>query len=268
MSFMHKDLLDSRMKNNTKLFMLLNEIQCQPVNTQTSIRRQSFKILKIIADNNIKNLLVALHKILDEYEHFYVTHINVLDIMRYLVKFDDRKLTDNLEAIVHLILKSLDPHKPQLRLRCQDYATKTLRSILNRYPFTTFNQKTQHFALANNYNKIIIYDLKMALEWKVLKGHTSRISAICIHEDGKYLASFSYKESRILIFRIDYQGFFKSLLARSDKIHKQINTKYYLEKYLNTFAESSQLNWDISFLDLHHIIVKEETNKIKIMVNI
>lgn len=268
MTFMNSELLDPRLRNNSKLFTLLKEIQYQPTDIQSSIRRQCFKILKIIADKNINVLLSVFHKIIDEYEHFYITNINILDIVRYLVKFDDRKLANNLEAIVLLVLKSLDPHKPELRLKCQDFATKTLRSILNRYPYTTFNQKTQHFAVANNFNKIIIYDLKMALEWKILQGHTKTISAICIHEEGKLLASFSYEEERLLIFKIDYPGFFASILARSDRIEKEVSMKYYLQKYVSTLSESEMLKWDLKFLDYHHVILKEDTNKIKIMINL
>ena len=268
LTFMNNELLDQRLRNNSKLFLLLTEIQHQPFDIQNSIRRQCFKILKIVADKNINALLAVFHRIIDEYEHFYLTNINILDIVRYLVKFDDRRLAGSLEPVVLLILKSLDPHKPELRLRCQDFATRTLRSILNRYPYTAFNQKTQHFALANHFNKILIYDLKMALEWKVLQGHKKPIAALCIHDEGKLLASFSFEEERLLIFKIDYPGFFASILARADRIEKEVSMKYYLQKYLNALTETEVQRWDLNFLDQHHIILKEDVNKIKIMINL
>jgi len=34
----------------------------------------------------------------------------------------------------------------------------------------------------------------MALQWKVLEGHKKFIDSIKFHENGKWLASFSFKE--------------------------------------------------------------------------
>lgn len=43
----------------------------------------------------------------------------------------------------------------------------------------------------------------MALEWKVLKGHKEFIEGLAIHEDGKILASFSFEEKKIIVWKID-----------------------------------------------------------------
>lgn len=84
-------------------------------------------------------LLTAFHQLQDDYEHFYFTHINIIDLIKFLIKFDDDKLKYRLDHLISLILKALDPHKPDLRPKCQEFATKTLKSILKRYQFTDFN---------------------------------------------------------------------------------------------------------------------------------
>lgn len=152
------------------MYNLLEEISFQPFEIRLNIRKKANKLIKNLTDEDLCLVLGVFHQLLEEYEHFYFTHINVIDLIKFLIRFNDEAMKTKLDLLVQLILKSLDPHKPELRPKCQDYATKTLKLILKKYSFSDFNQRTQHFAVTNKKNNIVIYDLKMALEWKVLKG--------------------------------------------------------------------------------------------------
>ena len=266
-SVMHKGMYENKLKYNSKMYNLLQEISYQPLAIRMSLRKHSTKIIKILSDENLTLVLSVFHKLLEDYEHFFFTHINILDLIRYLVRFDDQKLKKRLDLIIQLILKSLDPHKPELRSKCQEYATSTLKSILKRYTFTSFNQHTQHFAVSNHKYYILIYDLKMALEWKVLKGHKQFIDAITIHEDGKYLASFSFLEKRLIIWEIDHQGFFASILHRSNQIVYDVNLDSQIRQKIDLLANVDKLRWDIRFLDHKHFILRERNSKMKITIN-
>lgn len=118
---------------------LLQEIQFQPFEIRLNIKKKANKLIKNLADEDLNFLLACFNQIQEDYEHFYFTHINIIDLIKFLVRFDDENIKLKLDLLVQLLLKSLDPHKPELRPKCQEFATKTLKSILKRFDFTDFN---------------------------------------------------------------------------------------------------------------------------------
>ncbi len=98
---------------------LISEINFQPIEIRILLRKQATKIIKLLAGLNLNMVLKVFHKLLEDYEHFVFTHINILDLIRFLIKHDDeKKLKKRLDLVIHLIMKSLDPHKPELRSKC------------------------------------------------------------------------------------------------------------------------------------------------------
>jgi len=51
-------------------------------------------------------------------------------------------------------------------------------------------------------NSIIIYDLRTAVKLKTLEGHNAPVSCLAFSSSGKYLASFSYKEGSLRIWKV------------------------------------------------------------------
>jgi WD40 repeat protein len=54
-----------------------------------------------------------------------------------------------------------------------------------------FNLETQKLSVGTWDNKIIIYDLKTAVKWKILEGHNSPVTILEFNTSGTLLASFS-----------------------------------------------------------------------------
>ena len=51
-------------------------------------------------------------------------------------------------------------------------------------------------------NAIIIYDLRTAVKLKTLEGHTAPVSCLAFSNSGKFLASFSYQEGSLRIWKV------------------------------------------------------------------
>ena len=163
-TFMHSGLLHNQLLNYKEYKTLLSRILEQPKHLRRLIRNCALKITKIVADRDFEIVIGVLQAILEQKEFSHIIHINALDIIRHLVRYHDDRLQRHLYRIIVTILKSLDPHKPELRVQCQDCVTWTLRSILHRYPCTSFHQKKQHFYVVSGQNQISIFNLKMAME--------------------------------------------------------------------------------------------------------
>jgi len=51
-------------------------------------------------------------------------------------------------------------------------------------------------------NSIIIYDLRTAVKLKTLEGHAAPVSCLAFSSSGKFLASFSYQEGTLRIWKV------------------------------------------------------------------
>jgi hypothetical protein len=269
-TFVNRSLLDTRGKLESRLNRFLEEILNQPIDVRISLRNHLLKLLKIISDENFMFLMGLLRESIEDVEpgQQFLVHVNMLDLLRYLIRYHDKQLDNSLDSVVKLILKTIDPNKPDLRPLCQEFATKTLKSILTRCAFSAFHQKTQHYIVSNAKNELVIFDLKMALEWKILKGHRKQITAIAIHSDGKHLASFSLEEERLVIWVIEYQGFFNSFLSGSNKVLKDIKIGLQLKNFKNLLNDGQPHDWSINFVDLNNVIFSEKNRRINIVISL
>jgi hypothetical protein len=269
-TFVSKGLMDQRTKLDSRLAKYLEEILNQPLDVRISLRNHVLKLIKIISDENFMFFLALLRESVDDAEpgQLFISHVNMLDLMRYLIRYHDKQIDNSLDSVVKLVLKSIDPNKPDLRPLCQEFATKTLKSILTRCAFSAFHQKTQHYIVSNARNELVIFDLKMALEWKILKGHKKQITAIAIHNDGKHLASFSLEEERLIIWVIEYQGFFNSFLSGGNKILKDIKIGLQLKNFRNILNDGQPQDWSINFVDLNNIIFSEKNRRINVVISL
>lgn len=51
-----------------------------------------------------------------------------------------------------------------------------------------------------------MYDLRTAVKWRVLDGHGGQVTALGFDNEGKHLASFSYVDSTLRIWKIGSTG--------------------------------------------------------------
>eukprot|EP01133_Synstelium_polycarpum_P016083 gene16083-19136_t len=113
-----------------------------------------------------------------------------------------------LPRVIDYILKSLDPHMPQLRETCLKQTTAVLHLMVNKYPMVSFHHESQRLILGTLDGSLVIYDLKTASRWLRIDGHErAYISAVAFSENGKTLASYSSKDNIVKIWQSS-SGFF------------------------------------------------------------
>ncbi len=116
-TLLHKGI-KSMTKINRHAQSFLDKIDKQSLNTRIFFRKKTSRIIKILADQNLKRILGVFNDLLDHSEFTILTHLNVLDLLRYLIRFDDKKLKMDLNLFIHIVIKALDPHKPEIRSKC------------------------------------------------------------------------------------------------------------------------------------------------------
>lgn len=104
-------------------------------------------------------------------------------------------------------------------------STSAMKSLLKRYNFCCFHKDTQHLFVPGATHEIIIYDLRTAMRWKSLKGHTNRIDCLAVHDNGQTLASLSGRDKELKFWKIGASGFFENLLRSSTELTKSVKLK-------------------------------------------
>ncbi len=103
-----------------------------------------------------------------------------------------------LPSTVQIILRCLDPSDPELRRNLLHSSTAALHVLVQKYPLTSFHQKSQRFAVGTGVAQqsvIIIYDLRTAIKWRILEGHRGNVSGISFNAQGNVLVSYSADEN-------------------------------------------------------------------------
>ena len=197
-----------------------------------------------------------------------LTHIHMLDILRFLIKSKPLQMCSCLDLILKLICRSIETTHVELRKKCAEYAKTTLKTMLANFDNCGFNMVTQNFIVPNSRNDLVVFDLKMGLEWAVLSMHKKPVTAIGIHHDGNYLASFSLEEGRVIVWEIPDRGFFNSFFSNSDnRVYKEMDIKKYLvDKQVS--GSSTGPNWSVRFKEMKEIEVSEKTKNLKFLVKV
>jgi len=130
-----------------------------------------------------------------------------------------------LPSTVQIILRCLDPSDPDLRKTLLQSSTAALHALVQKYPMTSFHQKTQRFAVGTGIAQqsvIIIYDLRTAIKWRILEGHKGNVSAISFSPVGNILVSYSADESppSFCVWNTSDSGWFKGLLRLQGRLNR------------------------------------------------
>lgn len=189
---------------------------------------------------DIKFVLNVMLQEMSKVEVNKLLALSLIDFLKYSIKYTSAKLTDQLATCAEVLMKCLNPNKPELRKFCQKLATATIHSMLKKFHYSAFHQNTQHIFLPNELNEIVIFDLRTALRWKSLKGHNETIVALAIEEDGNLVASFSYKDKVLKVWKLGSEGFFEQLIRRSAEEWK---TKMLTQQIPSEFKYHLKLEW-------------------------
>lgn len=141
--------------------------------------------------------------------HYPSACIQVLDL------FIERKYEEvvaYLPAVIELIVRTLNPHNPMLRKITIEKAGHTLKTLIIKLPMIAFSQVKQRLAIGTLDNLIVLYDLKTASQWKILKGHLGAVCAVQFDKTGDFLASYSNIDCCVKIWKIK-SGFLQDLIG-------------------------------------------------------
>lgn len=269
-SFVHRAQSQEKFRLDSKFSRNLDFVCSQPQELRHSIRAHIQKVFKSVADENLIFLLSIIRVNIDESDLslLVLTHVHMLDVLRFLIKCRPAQMNMCLDLVVKLILKSIETTHSEIRKKCTDYAKATLKSLLSYYPNSAFNMQTQHFIVPNAKNELVVFDLKMALECVVLARHTRPINAIAIHPDGNHLVSFSLEEGRLIVWEIEYQGFFNSFFKKSDnKVMKEVDINKHLQSFRHLFVETTG-EWSLKYTDLKEVQLFEKTKNLKFVIRL
>ncbi|KYQ94366.1 WD40 repeat-containing protein [Tieghemostelium lacteum] len=157
--------------------------------------------LLMIGTLDPKNFIqVIADEITNESTGFSST-INAIVLIASLIRKEPETVLPYLPRIIESIIKSLDPHTPNLKEQCLRQTTVVLHLMVVKYPMVSFHSETQRLALGTLDGFIVIYDLKTATRWHRIEAHEhSFVSAVEFNENGKGIASYSSKDNTVRIW--------------------------------------------------------------------
>lgn len=269
-SFVHRAHSQEKFRFDSKFTRNLDFVCGQPAELRFSVRAHIQKVFKSIADENLIFLLSVIRTNLEETDlsMLILTHVHMLDVLRFLIKCRPSQMALCLDLLVKLILKSIETTHSEIRKKCTEYAKLTLKSLLAHFSTAAFNMTSQHFIVPNAKNELVVFDLKMALECLVLARHQRPISAVAIHPDGNHLVSFSFEEGRLVLWEIEYQGFFNSFFKKSDnKVVKEVDINKHLAPYRRLFVASSG-EWTLKYNEAKQVVLHEKPKDLTFVVRL
>eukprot|EP01071_Lankesteria_metandrocarpae_P008372 Lankesteria_metandrocarpae@DN4946_c1_g2_i3.p1 len=138
-------------------------------------------------------------------------------------------IVDFLPQVTEVIVRCLQPSDAALRQSVLHAATSALYQLVKVFPMVTFHQLTQRFAVGTTDGFIVLYDLRTAAKWRVLKtepatrgGRVSGVTAVAFSEDGLYLGSYSAEDCVFRHWQCSGSGFFGNILSLSGRLLKLI----------------------------------------------
>jgi hypothetical protein len=177
-----------------------------------------------------------------------------------------------LPRIVETVVRCLDPAEPAVRKALLRSCTSVLRTLTKVYPMVSFNQKSQLFAVGTDAalkGVMVIYDLRTAIKWKVIEGHSKGISAVAFNDDGSLIASYSQVEDppSLRVWKTGHQSLITSLLG----IHSKCLRTFHLKKLdREVSTELSLKNCNIAWTstgDNHSIkLAREDGSVVRLSV--
>lgn len=208
-------------------------------------KRVFYKALMRIAVCDFLNFIEILSQEIENIEIDQNYPSSCTQILDMFILKNYEEVVPYLPAVTELIVRTLNPHNPMLRKNTKEKASHALKSLITKLPLVSFYQFKQRLAIGTMDGLIVIYDLVTASQWKILKGHQGSVSAVQFNSNGELLASYSYIDCTIKIWKLK-SGFIQDLIGNNNlKPFKTINLEMlspYTESFRN-FLDTVKLNW-------------------------
>lgn len=239
MKFWRNELSNDEVKDIVKELLLYGCKEGQ------QFRDTFFKAIMHIAVSDFLNFIEILTLEIENMDidpNYPAACIRVLDLF---IEKKYEEIVAFLPAVIELIVRTLNPHNPMLRKTTMDKASHTLKTLIVRLPMVAFCQVKQRLAIGTMDNLVVIYDLKTASQWKILKGHGGPVCAVEFETNGNLIASYSAIDSSVKIWKLK-TGFIQDLIGS----HPGQAIKSFQLQILSTsqcnyrkFLDMVRLNW-------------------------
>jgi len=167
----------------------------------------------------------------------------------HMAKKSPQTLLKHLPLTVETVIKCLDPANPKRRQSLIKASTATLHCLVQKYPSVAFHQVSQHFATGTGRKRdcaIVIYDLRTATKWRVLKGHKGRITALEFNAKGDSLVSYAGYEnpSTLRVWALGSDGFISTILGNKHRCVKVVELTPIKQEFSPLeHLQTSELSW-------------------------
>lgn len=194
-------------------------------NPELSLKRVAAKTLLEIGENFPTKFLAYIQKEAHSLQESHEFQKAILEILKQYIKFYGIALEPYLIQITQIILKCLDPHDIPLRKNSLVDVTIILGILVKKFPMIDFHHDSQRLAVGTNIGPIAIYDVRTSAKWRVLEGHSGKITCLKFNTSGHYLISYSASDLTLRLWKVGNTGFFSGIMGVTAKCAKSIALK-------------------------------------------
>jgi WD40 repeat protein len=220
-----------------------------------------FRALISIASCNFIDFIEILAQEIENMDIDPLYPSSCIEVLDLFVEQRYEEVAAYLPAVIELIVRTLNPHNPMLRKTTIEKASHTLKTLILKLPMISFSQKQQRLAIGTMNHLVVVYDLKTASQWKLLKSHSGPVCAVQFDVSGDFLASYSSVDCSVLVWKLK-SGFIQDLIGSSAtkpvKVHRLACLDWNQANY-KKFLDTVRLSWNS---DNKIFLVREDSNKL------
>lgn len=97
--------------------------------------------------------------------------------------------------------------------------------MVKSFPLIAFHRDNQRLAVGTSQGPIAIYDIKTSQKWKVLEGHSKKVSCCEFDVKGNLLASYSADDCTVRIWKAGNAGFFSTIMGGTGRSYKEFKLR-------------------------------------------
>lgn len=195
-------------------------------NPELSLKRVAAKTLLEIGENFPSKFLAYIQKEAHSLHESHEFQKGILEILKQYIKFYGISLEPYLIQITQILLRCLDPHDVPLRKNSLVDVTIILGILVKKFPMVDFHHDSQRLAVGTSIGPIAIYDVRTSAKWRVLEGHSGKITCLKFNTSGHYLVSYSATDLSLRLWRVGNTGFFSGIMGVTAKCAKSIKLNH------------------------------------------
>lgn len=206
-------------KKNNEIF--LREIAEQPPHFRKTLKCYSAFCLREIGYRFEINYIKIIQKEMATQTYHKLFPAAIIKSLSSYLKHRKGKHPTSY-VITHLLEIILRIHNAQhtvIKKLCQTKAKNSLKEMLRIYDCMQIHDESQRIGLYTPDRIVHLYDMKDHIP-RIFAEHQEEISNLVFSNHGKYLASFSFKEKKLVVIKTTQPKFFEGIFSLKSKAEK------------------------------------------------